>query len=147
VKVQVNYLTLLSIVGLFLFGSVSAIFAGSHALKTEVMEVAAKEGSSWDKAKKETGEAAGAVGEAVKETSTKAWDATKSTSKEAWETTKDGAEKAADYTTEKSEQAWDKTKEVSKDVWEATKEVTGDAVDATKDGYENVKEKVGGLKK
>lgn len=127
--------------------SVCSAMADSHIVKTEEVEVVTKqEASKWDKVKKESGEAAGAVGAAVKETTTKAWDATKSTSKEALQTTKEGASKAADYTSEKSSQAWDKTKGVSKEVWEATKEVTEKAADAAKEGYGDIKEKIGGSK-
>ncbi len=82
--------------------------------------------SSWQKAKRESGEAAGSVGTATKETAGGAWDATKETAGKAWDATKETAGKV-----------WDATKETSKKAWNATKEAASDAGDAVKEGAED----------
>lgn len=75
----------------------------------------------WQKAKRETGEAASSVGSAVKETAVEAWDATRETADKAWDATKETADKT-----------WEATKEVASDTAEAVKEGVDDAVDAIK---------------
>lgn len=78
--------------------------------------------SDWQKAKRESGEAAGSVGIATKETAGKAWDATKET----------------------AGKAWDATKETSKKAWNATKEAASDAGDAVKEGAEDAGDAITG---
>ena len=74
--------------------------------------IAQAEEGRWEKAGRETGEAAGSVGKATKETAGEAWDATK----------------------EASGNAWDTTKKTSKKVWRATKKGVCGAVKAVKKG-------------
>ena len=76
----------------------------------------------WQKAKRETGEAASSVGTAVKETAGEAWDATKET----------------------AGKVWDATKETSRKAWDATKEAASDAADAVKEGAEDAGDAITG---
>jgi hypothetical protein len=71
--------------------------------------------SSWQKAKRESGEATDSVGAAIKETAGKAWGTTKRT----------------------ASKVWDATKDTSRKVWNATKEAASDAGDGVKKGAED----------
>ena len=62
----------------------------------EAGEVTQEKEGDWQKAKRETGEAASSVGTAVKETVSEAWDATKETSRKAWNATKEAASETAE---------------------------------------------------
>ena len=77
--------------------------------------------SSWQKAKRESGEATDSVGAAVKETAGKVWGATKRTASKVWGATK-----------ETSRKAWNATKEAASDAGDGVKEGAKDAGDAIK---------------
>jgi gas vesicle protein len=76
----------------------------------EAGEVTQEEESDWQKAKRETGEAASSVGTAVKETVSEAWDATKETCKKAWDATKEAASETAEAVKEGVDDAVDTIK-------------------------------------
>jgi heat shock protein HslJ len=70
-----------------------------------------QETSDWSTARKQAREAAGAVGEAVKESAQRGWEATKDYSQSAWKRIK-----------EDSDRAWEKTKDFSRRTWDQTRE-------------------------
>lgn len=104
--------------GLFLAVATSPLGVDNQVAEAGEAATQGREGD-WQKAKRETGEAASSVGTAVKETAGEAWDATKETAGKAWDATK-----------ETSKKAWDATKEAASDTAEAVKEGVDDAVDA-----------------
>ena len=104
--------------GILLAVAISPLGVNSQFAKAGEEAIQEKE-SDWQKAKRETGEAASSVGTAVTETAGEAWDATKDTADKAWDATKETAGKA-----------WDATKEAASDTAEAVKEGVDDAVDA-----------------
>jgi hypothetical protein len=65
---------------------------------------------SWEKAGKETSEAASAVGDAAEDSAKAAWDATEEGSRKAWEATKETAE-----------EGWDATKKGANELYEDAK--------------------------
>jgi hypothetical protein len=112
-----------AVTGLIASGILLAVATSPLGLDKQVAEAGEKatqaNDGDWQKAKRESGEAASSVGTAVKETAGDAWDATKETTGKAWDATK-----------ETSKKAWDATKEAASDTAEAVKEGVHDAVDA-----------------
>ena len=97
--------------------SVWAFFSGSV-----FMVHAAASDDKWDKAGQEVMEAAGAVTEATKDTSKKAWQKTKEGSVELYEKASEESGEIWDQTKEISSETWDSVKEGSEDAWESSKE-------------------------
>ncbi|WP_163336326.1 hypothetical protein [Desulfopila sp. IMCC35008] len=85
--------------------------------------------SKWKKAGQEIKEAAGAVGEASKDS----FDKAREESSELWDKAREESEEAWDKTKEGSGEVWDKTKEGSKKIWDKTKETTAEGYDAAKE--------------
>ena len=114
-----------ALTGLIASGILFAVAAGPLGIDNQLAEAGEEatqeKESDWQKAKRETGEAASSVGTAVKETAGEAWDATKETADKAWDATK-----------ETSKKAWNATKEAASDTAEDIKEGVDDAVDALK---------------
>jgi hypothetical protein len=112
-----------AVTGLIASGILLAVATSPLGFDKQVAEAGEKatqaNDGDWQKAKRESGEAASSVGTAVKETAGDAWDATKETTGKAWDATK-----------ETSKKAWDATKEAASDTAEAVKEGVHDAVDA-----------------
>lgn len=112
-----------AVTGLIASGILLAIATSPLGLDKQVAEAGEKatqaNDGDWQKAKRETGQAASSAGTAVKETAGDAWDATKETAGKAWDATK-----------ETSKKAWDATKGAASDTAEAVKEGVHDAVDA-----------------
>lgn len=103
-----------ALTGLIASGILIAVATGPLILENqhaEAAEEASQENESdWQKAKRETGEAASSVGTAVKETAGDAWDATKETAGKAWNATKKAASETAEAVKEGAESAVDAIK-------------------------------------
>lgn len=130
--------------------------------RQESTESWARNMSYWDIAKKEIGEAPGAIKGKILRTLGKvenglsdAWDFTKDKAGKAWDFTKKTAggvwdfakEKASDgwsFVKDKAGKAWEGAKETASDAWKATKEGAGRAWEGTK---EAASETWGGIKR
>ena len=102
-----------AIIGLIASGIFLAVATSPLRLDNKLAEagdVTQEKESDWQKAKRETGEAASSVGTAVKETANEAWDATKETSKKAWHATKEAASETAEAVKEGVDHAVDTIK-------------------------------------
>ena len=111
--------------GIFLAVSTSILVANDTPAEAGE-KTAQTDESTWQKAKRESAEAAGSVGTATKETAGGAWGATKRTAGKAWGATKEAAGKV-----------WDATKKTSRKAWDATKEAASDAVHGTNEGADD----------
>ena len=103
-----------AVTGLIALGILLAVVTSPLGVDNQLAEAgeeATQENESdWQKAKRETGEAASSVGTAVKETADEAWDATKETSKNAWDATKEATSDTAEAVKEGVEKVVDAIK-------------------------------------
>jgi hypothetical protein len=107
--------------GIFLAVSISRLVVDNQPAEAGE-QTASTEESSWQKAKRDSGEATDSVGAAIKETAGKVWGATKST----------------------ASKVWDATKKTSRKAWNATKEAASDAGDGVKEGAEHAGDAIKG---
>lgn len=118
--------------------------------RQESTESWARNMSHWDIAKKEIGEAPGALKGKVLRTLGKAenflsdaWDFTKKTAGGVWDFAKEEASAGWGFVKDKAGNAWDGAKDAASDAWTATKEGAGRAWDGAKD---SARETWGGIK-
>ena len=89
----------------------------------------------WEKAGREVQEAAGAVTDATRDSSKKAWRKTKHESGELYERAREESEELWTRTKVFSREAWQDVKEGSREAWEQTKE-------ESREFYERAKSKI-----